>query len=202
MLVHGWEDDHSLWAPLIDALIGRGRAVVACDLPAHGLSEGEVGYGSEWADACIAVAGALGPVDAIVAHSAGSGPAVMAIAEGLAVQRVALVAPALQTGNRWTRMAKRMGVDPDVAARAQADYEARLSPARAGFRLADALPTLEVDLLLIHSADDQLIPAEATEQAATSAGSGLFVVSGTTHRRTARHPAVIARIADFLQGGR
>lgn len=41
LLAHGFEDDHSLWSPLIDALIADGRAVVACDVPAHGRSEGE-----------------------------------------------------------------------------------------------------------------------------------------------------------------
>jgi pimeloyl-ACP methyl ester carboxylesterase len=200
LLVHGWEDDHTLWAPLLDMLIGRGRAVVVCDLPAHGLSEGEVAYGSEWADACIAVAAALGPVDAVVAHSAGSGPAVMAVNEGLAVDRMVLIGPAMRSGNRWLRVAERMGVSPDVAARAQAHYEARISPSRAAFRIADALPALDVDLLLVHSTDDERIPAVMTEQAAETTGCGLLLVSGVTHRHTARHPAVLARIADFLQG--
>jgi hypothetical protein len=28
LLVHGWEDDNSLWAPLIDALAEQGRSLV------------------------------------------------------------------------------------------------------------------------------------------------------------------------------
>ena len=69
LLVHGWEDDNSLWTPLIDALIARDRALVVFDLPAHGYSEGEWGLGPQAADGIAAVAAALGPIDAVVAHS-------------------------------------------------------------------------------------------------------------------------------------
>ena len=199
LLMHGWEDDHSLWAPLIDGLLEHGVPVVACDLPGHGFSEGEIGYGAEWADACIAVADALGPITAVVAHSAGCGPSVMAIIEGLRVERVALVAPAMRTGNRWERVAERMGVPEDVAARAQATYEARIGPTRAAFRLRDALPTVDADVLIVHSTDDERMPPTDSETAAAvSPQVELFLVSGPNHRRTARDPAVVDRIVRFL----
>ncbi|MBK6704399.1 MAG: hypothetical protein IPG56_12060 [Caulobacteraceae bacterium] len=41
MLVHGWQDDNSLWSPLISALGEIGIASVAFDLPGHGFSEGD-----------------------------------------------------------------------------------------------------------------------------------------------------------------
>ncbi len=193
LLLHGWEDDHSLWAPLIDAL-------VACDFPGHGFSEGEISYGAEWADTCIVLAAALGPVDAIVAHSAGCGPSMMATTEGLVVDRAVLVAPPLRSGNRWQRVAARMGVPPDVAAEAQARYEARIGPDRAAFHLGDLLPTVDIDVLLVHSTDDERMPVVATEAAAaTCPRAELFIVGGANHRRTARDPDVVARIVDFLQ---
>src|SRR5207247_6709917 len=37
LVVHGWEDDNSLWSPLIDELYQREPAVVAFDLPAMAL---------------------------------------------------------------------------------------------------------------------------------------------------------------------
>ena len=64
-----WEDDNSLWAPLIEALVERKRALVVFDLPAHGFSEGEWGLGPQAADGIAAVAAAMGPIDAVVAHS-------------------------------------------------------------------------------------------------------------------------------------
>ena len=201
LLAHGWEDDHSLWAPLIDALAARGRAVVACDFPGHGRSEGEVGYRSEWTDACLAVASALGPVDAIVTHSAGCGPSVMAVCEGLAVDRLVLVAPPLRAGDRWRRVAGRLGVPVEVADRARATYEARLPPHRVEFDVAAALRELRAALLFVHSVDDERMPSDATEElAATCPGSQVLLPNGLTHRRTARDPAVVDRIVDFLSG--
>src|SRR3546814_5611391 len=38
LLVHGWEDDHLSWAPLIDRLVAAGYRVLAPDLPGHGRS--------------------------------------------------------------------------------------------------------------------------------------------------------------------
>lgn len=200
LLVHGWEDDHSLWSPLIDALVGHGRAVVACDLPAHGRSEGEIGYGSEWADACISVVSTLGPVGAIVAHSAGCGPAVMAVREGVTASRIALIAPALRYGNRWRRVAERTGVSADVASRAQAMYEARLPPARAGFRLRDELPSLAADVLLVHSIDDERMSWTEMENVSRRCPRvELFLTSGVSHRRTARAPDIAAAVVEFIE---
>ena len=82
LLVHGWEDDNSLWAPLIDVLVGRGRAVVVFDLPAHGFSEGEWGLGPQAADGIAAVVTAMGPIDAVVAHSFAAGGVMLAMSEG------------------------------------------------------------------------------------------------------------------------
>ena len=199
LLLHGWEDDHTLWAPLIDALCADGRAVVACDFPGHGFSDGEISYGAEWADTCHALAAVLGPVDAIVAHSASCGPSMMATTEGLHIDRAVLVAPPLRRGNRWQRVAERTGVSPEVAAEAQARYEARIGPARAAFHLGDLLPRVDFDVLLVHSTDDERMPIAATEDAAAACPRAeLLVISGANHRRTARDPQVVARIVDFV----
>ena len=200
LLVHGWEDDNSLWAPLIDALVGRERAVVVFDLPAHGFSEGEWGLGPQAADGIAAVVTAMGPIDAVVAHSFAAGGVMLAMSEGaLAVDRMALVAPPLGTGNRWLRYAERLGVSDDVAFAAQAIYEERIGPDRASFDFRAALVDLDVDLLVIHSADDERFPLAGSQDVVPNCRRAeLLVVQGLTHRRSARDPEVITRIADFV----
>jgi pimeloyl-ACP methyl ester carboxylesterase len=199
LLVHGWEDDQSLWSVLMDVLIDRGRPFVTCDLPGHGFSEGEMAYSSEWADACLAVAAELGPIDAVVAHSAGTGPSVMAIADGLSVDRVALVAPAVATGNRWERVAKLWNVSAEVAKRGEAAYYAGIPPHRAAFRVRDALPKVDADLLVIQSSDDERLRMQDTQSVvALCPRAELIVATGLDHRRTARDPDVVRRVADFL----
>ena len=81
LLVHGWEDDNSLWTPLIDALAPYGRAVVALDLPGHGFSEGDRAPLLLSAAAIAKVADAFGPIDAAVGHSFGCPGIVTAIEE-------------------------------------------------------------------------------------------------------------------------
>lgn len=75
--VHGKEDSHSLWGPLVDLLADRGRA--------------------------------LGPLDAVVAHSSGAPVAALAMSEGLGVDRAVFIAPPLRADNRWLRHAERLG---------------------------------------------------------------------------------------------
>src|SRR5262245_40747081 len=43
VLVHGWQDDSSLWSPMMVALGEEGEPHIAFDLPAHGFSEGDRG---------------------------------------------------------------------------------------------------------------------------------------------------------------
>jgi pimeloyl-ACP methyl ester carboxylesterase len=199
LLVHGWQDDHTLWSPLLDVLRGRGRAAVAFDLPAHGLSEGELCLGSEAADGIHAVAAALGPLDALVAHSFSANASLLALHERLDVARAVLIAPPLGTANRWLRWADRVGVSHEVALAAQARYQARIGRERAEFDTRAALAGVEVELLVVHSADDERMPVDDTRAVMAARPSHeLHVVEGLSHRQTARDPAVVGRIADFV----
>ena len=134
LLVHGWEDDNSLWSPLVDVLHERGRALVAFDLPGHGASGGDWGVSFEGSDGIVAVSDALGPIDAVVAHSAGCGVTAGAIGEGWTVGRAVFIAPPLAEGNRWLRYADKLGTTEEVALAAKAVYDAAHGPERVAWR--------------------------------------------------------------------
>jgi pimeloyl-ACP methyl ester carboxylesterase len=74
VLVHGALNDHAVWAPQIQALGARGFAVLAPDLPGHGLSSGPALRSVEaLADWLIALLDAAGIERALLAgHSMGS----------------------------------------------------------------------------------------------------------------------------------
>src|SRR5207244_10333595 len=72
--------------------------------------------------AITAVADAPGPIDAVVAHSAGCGMAVAAIGEGWMVKRGALIAPPLRESDRWRRYADKLAVSEEIALAAKAAY--------------------------------------------------------------------------------
>lgn len=199
LLVHGFEDDNSLWSYFVDELAARGRAVVALDLPGHGESGGEWGMSFECTDAIVAVADALGPIDAVVAHSAGCGMTTAALGEGWIVDRAAFIAPPLAEGDRWLRKAATLGLPDHVALAAKAMYFEALGADRAAWRPRAAYRALDVDLLIVHSRDYEHFPASDTEEVmATHRRAKLVLVNGLTHRRTARDSGVIKLVADFV----
>jgi pimeloyl-ACP methyl ester carboxylesterase len=199
LLVHGWQDDNSLWSPLIDELDRRGRAFVAFDLPGHGASGGDWGVSFEGTDAIVAVANAMGPIDAVVAHSAGCGMTVAAIGEGWAVERAAFVAPPLREGDRWRRYADRLGVGEEIALAARAAYFDRVGTARAAWTPQTAYLALDLELLVVHSRDDENNPVRDTEEVIRQLPRArLELVEGLTHRRIARDLIVINLLADFV----
>ena len=199
LLVHGWEDDNSLWSPFIDEFDRRGRAVVAFDLPGHGASGGDWAISFEGSDGIVAVSDALGPIDAVVAHSAGCGVTAGAIGEGWTVERAAFIAPPLREGNRWLRYAQKLGVTEEVAMAAKDVYDAAHGPERAAWHPRKAYPALDVDLLVVQSRDDERHPvSDAQETIPLNPRAQLVLVDGPTHRRTARDPVVINLVADFV----
>jgi pimeloyl-ACP methyl ester carboxylesterase len=213
LLVHGWRDSARLWDPLMAALRARGRAFVALDLPGHGFSGGEQCLFPEVADAALAVATALGPVDAAVAHSFASGGTALAVWEGIPAKRLVLIAPPLAyrapdesaggatdgAHQRWRRIANELGHGPEVADRALDLYEARLDPSRAGFDLGTGLATLDADVLLLASIDDERFDvASARKLAAAVPNAVLEELVGLDHRGSARAAAAVDAIVSFV----
>ncbi len=202
LLVHGFEDDNALWTPLIDALAARGRAIVVFDLPGHGLSEGDNGFPPAGAEAIIAVAKALGPIDAVVAHSIGCWAAALAISEGLSADRLVLMAASFGSAQeRWRRAALKLDFPAEIGDRALALHHQRLGPAHPD-ELDDLLQALTKPMLLIHSHDDDRAPFEAALQAAANcANAELLALDGAGHRETAQHRDAIAAAILFLELG-
>jgi pimeloyl-ACP methyl ester carboxylesterase len=199
LLVHGYEDDNSLWAPLIEALVERDCPLVVFDLPGHGASGGTWGASFEGTDAIVAVANELGPIRAVVGHSAGCGMVVGAIAEGWAVERAVFVAPPLGAGDRWRRYGERLGLEPDVVEAARTQYYEAVGAHRAGWNPRAAYPKVSTTTLVIHSRDDEHFPFGGSEEIVPlMADARLELVDGLTHRRTARDPAVVKLIADTV----
>ena len=199
LLVHGFQDDNSLWDPLIDELARRECALVAFDLPGHGASGGTWGASFEGTDAIVAVATALGPIRSVVAHSAGCGMVVAALLEGWSIDAAVFIGPPLMEGDRWARYGERLGVGPAVVEAARARYEEAIGASRAGWHPRTAYPAVQADVLVIHSRDDEHMPYERSEEIVPlMRNARLCTVDGLSHRRTARDATVVAMIADAV----
>lgn len=200
LLVHGWEDDHSLWTPLIDALAPLGRAVVALDLPAHGHSQGERAPMLASAKAVAAVAEAFGPVDAIVAHSFGAPVSVTAIEEhGLSVDRIVLIGAASNQRAQIHRIAERNDIPDSVVQQIFATYEADVGKPVDWFDLRRAARGMTARALILHSLDDDACDWTGAQDVADAwPGAELALTDGLGHRLICQEPSVIERIVDFV----
>lgn len=205
ILVHGWQDDSSLWSPLMVALQASQQPFVAFDLPAHGFSEGERGLTFETADALHAVAERLGPVESLVAHSFASGGSTLAASEGLPISRLALIAPPLwpASASRFHRVAAHLGYPEEVGDRALAKYSATTTARRVGYDVRRQLVELDASVLLVAGVDDERMAVDDARVLAPSLTDGeLFEVDGVDHRETAQDPRVISRVIEFLTSQR
>jgi pimeloyl-ACP methyl ester carboxylesterase len=197
LLVHGWEDDNSLWTPLVQTLQARGKAVVAMDLPGHGYSQGDA-CGLELTIGAIkAVIAACGPVDAVATHSFSGMALARALADGLDVKSVVLISPPARQSGQFERVWRRFNVPEDViiAALELGQAEGRF------FDLANLAPTLKPDALFIHSLDDVQCPAEDAQRAAAAWPRAKFwAVDGLGHRNLVKDDEIVAMTAAWLVG--
>lgn len=202
LLVHGWEDDNCLWAPLIDTLWNeRGRSVAVLDLPGHGFSPageaGIVGCGQ----AVRAVAGALGPIDAVVTHSFGGPVSISAMSEGLAADRAVLIAPPIPSLEGFTRRMQDHEVPEAVIARVLELQAKMMGLVAQSWSLEDSVPRMTARALLVHALDDEQCPAENSRTIADLWPGGMAKVLYTDnlgHRLVAQDAAILSQVADFL----
>lgn len=203
LLVHGWEDDNSLWQPLGEALFEAGVPFVAIDLPGHGFSEGD-GLTLQGGGAAVAaVAQAAAPIFAVVTHSFGGPLTVEAIEyHGFRPERAVLIASPLAQAEQFARMGARHGAPPEAIARARALVDARTGRPMAVNDLRRAAPAMPCPALFVHSADDVDCPVEASLTLAEIwPGGRSLIVDGFGHRNVARDPQIAAAIVSFLTEG-
>lgn len=207
-LLHGWGGRRGQLAALVEPLVAAGQRVVAVDAPGHGESgPGRLGGRRttlvEFAEALAAVVAVTGPAHAVVAHSAGANAAVLAVRDGLAVDRLVFVAPmadplpyigwfAQVTGvGRRTRPRFLRRVE-QVAGRAFAEFDQPARVAEAGDRRWPAL------LVLHDRADREIRHRDGQRLAGGWPGARLVSTEGLGHRRLLAAPEVIDATVAFV----
>jgi pimeloyl-ACP methyl ester carboxylesterase len=201
LLVHGWAGDAQQWRPLGDRLAAAGFDPVLVDLPAHGRSDGARSTLPQWVRALFAVSARLGPWHGIAAHSLGALASAHAVARGLPVERLALVATSPPPRQFLGWFAGVLGPGEALAVRMQDWIERQegvpmeqFEPDWLGRRLM--LPTL-----LIHDRDDRTAPLAGAERLAGAiAGARLVTPSGLGHRRVLADASVLEQLVGHLRG--
>jgi pimeloyl-ACP methyl ester carboxylesterase len=204
-LVHGWGGWRWQLDGFVAPLVEAGCRVVAFDAPSHGASDpGPEGPGRstilEFADALAAVAAAMGPAHAVVAHSLGATATAFAIRSGLPVERAVFLAPMGDPLPYTRTFAARLGFGERVRTHLVDRIERRVGLRLSAFDvpvMAEQVAT--PPLLLVH---DRLDAETGWSDSAAIAGSWprsrLVTTSGLGHRRILRAPAVIAEVTGFV----
>jgi pimeloyl-ACP methyl ester carboxylesterase len=210
LLVHGWEDDHLSWAPLIDKLVARGYRVIAPDLPGHGRTPAKLTSIPVLAAGVAAVAreaealGAVSPVQpfrAVIAHSLGGTATLIAAAElGLRAERFAILAspnhPRLFAG----AMMKMLGLNQAQTERVFREIERLVGRSMDSLYLPPKLRQFAVPGLILHSRDDRTVPLQhSQENAAAWPRADFRILDGLGHRRLITHEGVHAILLHFVE---
>jgi pimeloyl-ACP methyl ester carboxylesterase len=199
MVVHGWEDDHRCFAPLIAALRARGQAVIAFDLPAHGHSDGQVAILPTIARAIASIGAVLGPVASLVGHSFGGAAVTYALARGVTAERAAILAAPVSIAGALDMTINRLGLSPARRAGVAAELHRRTGVTVESLELEPLAARLAIPALIIHSGDDRMVPLWSGEKLARAwPGAELMRVDRLGHRRTLADPGVLARLVAFL----
>jgi pimeloyl-ACP methyl ester carboxylesterase len=214
LLVHGWEDDNSLWAPMIEEFQRFGRACVAFDLPGHGFSPAETVSVQQAGAAILDVVREMGPIESIVAHSFGSPSSMHALVNGLQIDRITMIAPPMHRKPKPNPdgsmpapqggPGRRPGYNtapPEVMARAMELYKEKMGGPREQFDMESAAPNMTIPALLIHSLDDETTsPAGSRALAELWPGAKLELVDGHGHRFVCQDDEVIRTVVNFTEG--
>jgi pimeloyl-ACP methyl ester carboxylesterase len=205
LLVHGWEDDHLSWAPLIDKLVARGYRVLALDLPGHGrspskltgipmLAEGIAALGRE-----AELLGAT-PIHATIAHSLGATATVVAAAEmGLKPGRLALLAPPNHPRLFASSMMRMLGLSKGQVERVLTEIERLIGRSMDSLYLPPMLRRIAGPGLLLHSRDDKVVPLQhGQENAAAWTAAQFHILDGLGHRRLMTDEGVHGMLLHFI----
>ncbi len=199
LLVHGFEGNRAQFAAIIGALVERGFAAVALDVPAHGESTGNELTAVKFIAAIERTLARLGPAHAVVGHSMGGAMSLFSVARTGGASRVALVSAPSSLKRELQRFARAVGLSKRGTAAFIASVERHVGRPAADFDVRLIAGKVALPLLLIHDQDDRRVPVvEAARAAHVLVGAELMVTHGLGHNRLLADPTVVTAIVDFV----
>lgn len=199
LLVHGWNGRGSQLGSFVEPLVARGYRVVTFDALGHGESPGNEMSLPWLADAIAEVAEAVGGLHAVIAHSLGAASTIVALCDGLAAERVVLVAPPAEPRRFLSVFAATIGLPEAAEDRAVAHIERRIGRRMTSVRAPALARRLSAPLLVVHDAEDSVVPWQSGRRiAAAWRGAQLMTTRGLGHFRILRAASVVEAAAAFV----
>lgn len=201
MLIHGWSGRGTQLGAFIKPLVQAGFQVVAFDAPAHGKSPGSHTNFFEYTDALHEVVDSVGPVQAIIAHSAGAVATTLALSEGMSLEKTIFIAPPSRLENFLDTYAALLEMPLPTVNNLRRRIEKRFgSDVWKRLSIDELASVMTTPALIVHDRDDTDILFEEGEHLARSWPGAHFVsTSGLGHRRILRNKRVVRQALTFLK---
>lgn len=199
LLVHGWESRASHFGQFVGPLCKAGFQVWAFDGPAHGDSSGSFSNVVHHGKAILAIAEAVGPFDALVAHSVGSPAALYAFHQGMRVRRSVHIAGPSSLRRVIHQIAQAVNLNAADTAEVVTLVEKHIGQSVASMELEALAEGLRHPALLLHDPADREVPyAESRALAQAWQGARLVDIAGAGHRRILGNAEAIAATVEHL----
>jgi pimeloyl-ACP methyl ester carboxylesterase len=196
LLVHGWGGKAAQFFSFVGPLLESGFEVIAFDAPAHGVSSGSFASGPAFARAARMVAEEKGPIHGIVAHSLGAAGSAIALAQGLAAERVVFLAPAAFIKLLLEQFIGLRQIPEPVAAELRQKFAARYLAGIVSLPLM--VNAFHIPALIFHDRNDREIPFLHGEAIAAAWPGAELVPAPVGHWRIMRDQSVVERTVQFL----
>lgn len=197
LLMHGWEGRATQFAALIETLVKAGHTVVSLEGPAHGCSPGQQAHVVLFARALLEAAAELPPLRAVIGHSMGGASVLLALQMGLRAEAAVSIAAPAQLLGVLRGFARHLG----LPARARAAFIRKVEQ-DVGMqinRLDVSGYQLELPGLVVHAADDALVPASEAEVIHKAwFDSRLLRLEAGGHQRVLADPRVSEAVLELL----
>ncbi len=191
--VHGWAGAGIQFGAWIEPLLEAGYRVVLFDAPAHGRAQGESTDLFEMAEVITRVAASVGRVHGVLAHSIGGIAVARAIADGLQVSYLAMLAPPASLSSVMENLGRQLGLSPEVLAVHLQLMEERFGPSVWDqLDLETLSQTLgQRGLIVIDDDDTSISPAESQRVVENWHSANVLRTSGLGHNRLLWSPMVV-----------
>ncbi|MGE7994035.1 alpha/beta fold hydrolase [Pseudomonas sp. NPDC089554] len=198
LLMHGWEGRPTQFAALIETLVQAGHTVVSLEGPAHGRSPGQQAHVALFARALLEAAAELPPLRAVIGHSMGGASMMLALQWGLRAEAAVSIAAPAQLLGVLRGFARRLG----LPARARAAF-IRQVERDVGVQVARLDVNgyqLELPGLVVHAADDNVVPASEAQLIHKAwFDSRLLQLAEGGHQRVLADPRLGHAVLELLQ---